>query len=74
MIYPSRSKWAISKHEYNIGKGNPSAKLNVFHPEVLKHMNTTCQSITKHFVLYTIKIVYCQGDMFRPLLGHLQAL
>jgi len=22
--------------------------------------------------LYTIKIVYCQGDMFRPLLGHLQ--
>ena len=24
--------------------------------------------------LYTIKIVYCQGDMFRPLLGHLQAL
>ena len=25
-------------------------------------------------ILYTIKIVYCQGDMFRPLLGHLQAL
>jgi len=24
--------------------------------------------------LYTIKMVYCQGDMFRPLLGHLQAL
>jgi len=24
--------------------------------------------------LYTIKIVYCQDDMFRPLLGHLQAL
>jgi len=35
--------------------------------------NTTCQSITQHFNLYTIKIVYCQGDMFRPLLGHLQA-
>ena len=31
-----------------------------------------CQSITQH--IYTIKIVYCQGDMFQPLLGHLQAL
>ena len=38
------------------------------------YINTTCQSITQHFILYTIKIVYCQGDMFRPLLGHLQAL
>ena len=38
------------------------------------NINTTCQSITQHFILYTIKIVYCQGDMFRPLLGHLQAL
>ena len=28
--------------------------------------STTCQSITQHFILYTIKIVYCQGDMFRP--------
>jgi len=28
----------------------------------------------KNFLLYTIKIVYCQGDVFRPLLGHLQAL
>ena len=36
--------------------------------------STTCQSITQHFILYTIKIVYCQGDMFRPLLGHLQVL
>jgi len=35
-------------------------------------INTTCQST--HFILYTIKIVFCQGDMFRPLLGHLQAL
>ena len=34
----------------------------------------TWQSITQHFILYTIKIVYCQGDMFRLLLGHLQAL
>jgi len=25
-------------------------------------------------MLYTINIVYCQGDMFRPLLGNLQAL
>ena len=32
------------------------------------------RSITQHFILYTIKIVYCQGDMFQPLLGHLQAL
>jgi len=24
--------------------------------------------------LYTIKTVYCQGDMFRRLLGHLQDL
>ena len=36
------------------------------------YINTTCQSITQHFILYTIKIVYCQGDMFRPLSGHLQ--
>ena len=27
-----------------------------------------------HFISYTIKIVYCEGDMFRPFLGHLQAL
>jgi hypothetical protein len=39
-----------------------------------KLLNTTCQSITQHFILYTIKIVYCPGDMFWPLLGHLQAL
>jgi len=32
------------------------------------------QSITQHFMLYTIKIVYCQGDVPRPLLGHPQAL
>ena len=38
------------------------------------YINTTCQSITQHFILYTIKIVYCQGDMCRALLGHLQAL
>jgi len=38
------------------------------------YINTTCQSITQHFILYTIRIVYCQGDMFRPFLGHLQAL
>jgi len=34
----------------------------------------TCQLITQHFILYIIKIVYCQDEMFRPLLGHLQAL
>ena len=33
-----------------------------------------CQSITQKFIFYIIKIVYCQGDMFRPSLGHLQAL
>ena len=33
-------------------------------------INKTYQSIKKHFILYKIKIVYCQGDMFRPLLGH----
>ena len=33
-----------------------------------------CQSIAQHFILYTIKIVNCQGDMFRSLLGCLQAL
>ena len=38
------------------------------------YINKKCQSITQHFILYTIKIVYCQGDMFRPLLRHLQAL
>ena len=36
--------------------------------------NTTCQSTTQPFILCTIKIVYCQGDMFRLLLGHLQVL
>ena len=40
----------------------------------LLSLNTTCQLITQHFILYTIKIVYCQGDVFRPLLGHLQVL
>jgi len=49
-------------------------KFNVFHPEVLQHINTTCQSITQHFIVYTVKTVYCQGDKFRSLLGHLQAL
>ena len=38
------------------------------------NITTTYQSITQHFILYTIKIAYCQGDMFRPLLGHFQAL
>jgi len=42
-------------------------KFNVLRPEVLEHINTTCQSITQHVILYTIKIVYCQGDMFRRL-------
>jgi len=37
-------------------------------------INTTCQSITQRFILYTIKIMCCQGDIFRPLSGHLQAL
>ena len=41
-----------------------------FHVDI----NTTCQSITQHFILYTIEIIYCQGDMFRPLLGHHQAV
>jgi len=45
-------------------------KLNAFHLQVLQHINKTCQSITQRFILYTIKIVYCEGDMFRPLLGH----
>ena len=31
-------------------------------------------SITQIFILYTIIIVYCQGDMFRPSMGHLQTL
>ena len=34
--------------------------------------NTSVNNTTLY--LYTIKIVYYQGDMFRPLLGHLQAL
>ena len=38
------------------------------------YINIKCQSIKQHFILYTIKIVYCQGDMFRPSLGHLQVL
>jgi len=28
-------------------------------------INTTCQSITQNYILYSLKIVYCQGDMFR---------
>jgi hypothetical protein len=48
----------------------------VFHPEVLQHIkkymyNVSVNSTTIY--LYTTKIVYCQGDMFRPLLGHPQA-
>ena len=43
---------------------------NVFRPEVLQHTNTTCQSIIQHFILYTINIVYCQGEMFQSLLSH----
>jgi len=31
--------------------------------ELVPYINTTCQSITQNFILYTIKIVYCQGDM-----------
>jgi hypothetical protein len=27
-------------------------------------INTVCQSITQHFILYTIKIVYCLGSVF----------
>jgi len=38
------------------------------------YINTMCQSITQHFILYTIKVVYCQGDMFRPLLDDLQTI
>jgi len=34
--------------------------------------NTSVNNTTLY--LYTINIVYSQGDMFRPLLGHLQAL
>jgi len=34
-------------------------------------VDTTCQSKTQDFILYTIKTVYCQSDMFRPLLDHL---
>ena len=30
--------------------------------------------ITQQFILYTIKILYFQGDMFRTSLGHLQDL
>jgi len=44
----------------------------VFHPEVLREYNMSVNNTTLY--LHTIEIVYCQGDMFRPLLGHLQAL
>jgi len=40
----------------------------------IKFINKTSQSITQHFIFCTVKTLYCQGDMFRPLLGHLQAL
>ena len=50
-----------------------TTNFNVFHPKVLKLINTTCQSITQHYFIYN-KNIYFQGDMFRPLLGHLQAL
>ena len=47
----------------------------LIHRQAFQHrINTTCQSITQPFILYAIKIVHCQGDIFRPLLGHLQAL
>ena len=33
-----------------------------------------CQSITQQFISYTLNSIYRQGDMFRPSLGHPQAL
>ena len=29
------------------------------------HINTTCQSITQHFI-YVQNSIFCKGDMFRP--------
>ena len=49
-------------------------RLEIQYYQFSELLNTTCQSITQRFIFYTIKIVYCQGDMFRPSLGHLQAL
>ena len=48
---------------------------DAFHPEVLitHKYNTPVNNTTLYFI-YTIKIVYSQGDMFRTLLGHPQAL
>jgi len=60
---------------HNIGK-TQLTKIHifffVFHLEVLYKYNVSVNNTTLY--LYTIKIVYCQGDMFQPLLGHLQAL
>jgi len=42
------------------------------YPETCFKYNVSVDNKTLY--LYTNKIVYCQGDMFRPLLGHLQAL
>jgi len=53
---------------------NTKTKINYMSQSRLCFYINTCQSITQHFILYTIKRTYCQGDMFRPLLGHLQVL
>ena len=62
------------RHWCAVRKWAKCYKFNVFHPEVLQHINTACQSITQHFILYKIKLAYYYGDMFRPLLGHPQPL
>ena len=61
---------------FNIIHATQSYKFSVCHPEVLltyiQYTNVSVQNTTVYFIY--IKIVYSQGDMFRPSLGHLHAL
>jgi len=53
---------------------NLAYKFSVCHPKVL-YIEYTNVSVCNTTIYFTyIKIVYCQGDIFRPSLGHLQAL
>ena len=57
--------WFLCKIRQHNDQGLYSEFLRLY-PEYVSVYNTV-------YVLY-IKIAYCQGDMFRPSLGHLQAL
>jgi len=48
------------------GEAQMDGRYNSTLPESLHSLKiNTCQSIKQHFILYTIKIMYYQGDVFQ---------